>query len=54
MADPPSLTGAVKLIIAPRFAAAAVRDVGAPAVVIGVTLTAVDAVPEPAPFTARR
>jgi hypothetical protein len=50
---PPFDVGAVKAIDAEALPAVAVKLVGAPAVVRGVTDTAVDTVPDPAVFTAR-
>ncbi len=53
MADPPLLTGAVKVIVASPFPAVAVTLVGAPGVVAGVTeLLTTDAVLVPIPFVA--
>jgi hypothetical protein len=48
MADPPLLTGAVKLTVAPPFPAVAVPMAGAPGTVAAVTLLeAADAAPVP-------
>jgi len=52
-AAPPFDVGAVKAIDAEALPGVATKLVGAPAVVRGVTDTAVDAVPDPAVFTAR-